>query len=192
MLQLQLFSKLVHELRRGQSAACGCWVDEHPPYERAEGPAATPAPLQPQTLMPHVLRHASITPVTASVSILTSRQPEAVKLLRRNSSTRGSKWVRGRDQNCLICKLQICEDAQKFTASAHNRQFYLQEISCALNWVFLFTCRWKKWSDICFKLIWRNIKFYFTFPVYFYLLLGKIRRLRQFCDQNTGLVTEEL
>lgn len=133
MLQSQLFSELVHELRRGQSAACGCWVDEHPPYERAEGPAATPAPLQPQTLMPHVLRHASITPVTASVSILTSRQPEAVKLLRRNGSTRGSKWVRGRDQNCLICKLQICEDAQKFTASAHNRQFYLQEISCALS-----------------------------------------------------------
>lgn len=42
----KLFSELVHELRGGQSAACGCWVDEHPPYERDKGPAATPAMLQ--------------------------------------------------------------------------------------------------------------------------------------------------
>lgn len=45
---------------------------------------------------------------------------------------RGSKWVRGRDQNCLICMLKICEDTQKFTASVHNGQIYLEETSFVL------------------------------------------------------------
>lgn len=40
--------------------------------------------------------------------------------------------MRGRDQNCLICMLKICEDPQIFTASVHNGQFYLKETCCAL------------------------------------------------------------